>query len=183
MSKLQIVLLALFILGLVGAVNSITNQSTLEKEKGFLNGVLSLIGLTYKPEPEPVREFDFVPGKVTSEISKLTPESLKATPSAKPGQITPPTTATPNRPFSSPSPSPLNQYNFTFTNEIPVPPITPNGQTLGINTQNTSPTPSPSTGSSQKQKPPIPPVGPNQTQSQGKSTDIIDQILKFFSLN
>lgn len=172
MSRLQLVLLALFILGLVGAVNSVTNLSTLEKEKGFINGVLSLIGLNYEPEPEPAREFDFVPGKVTSEVSRLTPESLKATPSARPAQSAQSTTASPGfstqpkKPFSSPSPSPLNQFNFTFTNEIPIPPINPNGQTLGLNTNNT---------------PPIPPVSPSQNSPQSKSRDIIDTILKILN--
>lgn len=185
MSKLQLVLLALFILGLVGAVNSITNQSTIDKEKGFINGVLSLIGLNYEPEPEPAREFDFVPGKVTSEVSKLTPENLKATPSAKPSQTARPTTFAPQQNTPSPTPSTSTKYNFSFSNEVPIPPIAPNQQTLGVKTQNAVPIPPINPSNELKdQKPPIPPVSPNQASSNNsKSADIIDKILNFLSLN
>lgn len=205
MSKLQLILLALFILGLVGAVNSITNQSTLEKEKGFLNGVLSLFGLTYEAEPEPAREFDFVPGKVTSEVSKLSQENLKGSPSPDQNQTaqpaTTPNTSTSQQNTPSPTPSTSNQYNFTFSNEVPIPPVAPNQQTLGVKDQNILPIPplSPSTNTNNQkppippvspssnpkyQEPPIPPVSPNQqSSSTSKSADIINTILNLLTLN
>ena len=192
MSKLQLVLLALFILGLVGAINSISNQSTVVKEKSFVGSVLSLFGLAYEPEAEPPRELDFVPGKVTSEVSKLTPESLKASPTPATGsgsQNQTQTFSSPRpanggqniSPKASPAPSGTNQYNFSFSNELPIPPIAPNQQTLGIKTQKAPLYPSVHPSQEEKNlQPPVPPIAPNLNLDK-KSSDIIDKILEFLS--
>lgn len=113
MDKLKAFLLIIFLIGIVGAINSISNQSTVDQEKGFVNGILTVLGLTYIPDPDPIRFFEFVPALLTSEIEALSSRIQFATPSASPtpGASTknfPSSQTTSTNKFASPTPSPLN---------------------------------------------------------------------------
>ena len=125
MSKIQIVLIALFIIGIIGALNSISDQSTIEQEKGFVRSVLNILGFNYKPETEEAREFDYIPAKTQSELTRIAGDSKKSTPSAAPNQIMPQVNGSPYpspaTQFPSPSPKPgssasPNPYGFGFSN-------------------------------------------------------------------
>ena len=106
MDKFKITLLILFIIGIIGALNSISNQSNLEEEKGFVNGILNVLGLAYKPEPQEARDFDYVPAKTQSELSKIAQNSQNSTPSASEDQKI---QQTDSSPVSTPKPDNLNQ--------------------------------------------------------------------------
>lgn len=148
MEKVKTALLILFIVGVIGAFNSITSQSQVSQEKGFVNGVLSLLGLTYKPPAVEPRNFDYVPTKITSEVTRITPDSLKSTPSAeqKLAQGESQTSASPQAQpqpeitISAPSPSPEPASFNPYFSQPPIPPVAPN-QTLGVKTENLAPTP------------------------------------------
>jgi preprotein translocase subunit Sss1 len=125
MDKFKITLIILFIIGVVGALNSISDQSTIEQEKGFIKSMLNILGFAYKPEAEEAREFDYIPAKTQSELSRIAAESQKSTPSASPGQNTQQINGSPfpspalqyltpsPKPSTSPSPNP---YGFGFSN-------------------------------------------------------------------
>lgn len=170
MGKLKTVLLILFVVGVIGAFHSIYSQPQ-PGQPDLINNLLNTFGLGYQPEPDPVRNLDFVPSKVTSEVSRLAPQNLKATPTPSPIPATPSYYA---------SPYPQNE----FSRFPPIPPLAPNDQTLGAKTQNIPPIPPVNPGSqSQDTRPPTPPLPPNGSSSQTNSTeDIIDTILKYLKI-
>lgn len=120
MDKFKITLTILFIIGVIGALNSISNQSTVEQEKGFVNSILNVLGLTYKVAPQEARNFDYVPAKTQSELSRIAGESQNSTPTAIQNQkiqqtnekpIASPKPAATESPSTSPKP-----YEFGFSN-------------------------------------------------------------------
>lgn len=84
MGKLKLVLLVLFLLGIFGAVNAISQQSQYKEEGGFLNSMLNIFGLGYKSDSLGSRNFEYVQVKITPELSRIEKESLVASPSASP---------------------------------------------------------------------------------------------------
>ena len=122
MGKLKIVLLTLFLLGIFGAVNAISQQSQYKDQGGFLNSMLNMFGLGYTPDTLGSRGFEYVQVKITPELSRIEKENLVSTPSASPqGEVqnsqgtfggslptSSPSSNPPTKNQQKPSPSPTN---------------------------------------------------------------------------
>lgn len=117
MGKLKLVLLVLFLLGIFGAVNAISQQSQYKEEGGFLNSMLNIFGLGYKSDSLGSRNFEYVQVKITPELSRIEKESLVATPSASPEGETQTQKDTSRGFFPASSPATNHQPNPSTKNQ------------------------------------------------------------------
>jgi hypothetical protein len=169
--RVKTILLILFVVGVIGAFNSIIRLSQANNESP-LQSILQTLGLSKKAAPEQGRKLDYVPGEiqkggqpVTNTQNSQQPDTNK-TVTVSP---TPATTSNTNSLQTSPELPPLppiNNVKGVKTAKLPpLPPLTSSGKTLGVS-------------SAPKNLPPLPPVNKQSKTLGAKTENSFDNQLK-----
>jgi len=143
--RVKTILLILFIVGVIGAFNSIIRLSKSDNQSPFQT-IAQALGLAKKEVPTASRSLDYVP----SELNRgFTPPTQNATAQTQP-------TPTPQPQAKSPTPQPIQT-------SPELPPLPPISNTLGVSTKATP-----------RKLPPLPPIKTlgAKTQSPSLETDL-----------